>query len=204
MTRKKAKFVTRTAPELLYHGTGVEIEGAVRPFTHFGTFAAALQRACRTVYARTHHHDGTSWTADMSAPVLIYPARVRIASGLVTGDLQGVIKNHSPNLLAEHLHYDSGKAISSDEFGQVVSAVSRGQDGYAVLREILRGKGYDGLAYTNEFEDKDSLSWIAVDGEQAVLGEPIRMTLGEALRLHEEGVTEPPTRTEPEAVAPAP
>jgi hypothetical protein len=119
---------------------------------------------------------------------------VKIQNGLVTDDLQDVIKNLSPILLAEHLHYDSGKAISNDEFGQVVSAVSKGKDGYAVLGEILKGKGYDGLAYTNEFEDKDSLSWIVVDGEQAVLGEPIWLTLGEALKLHDERVTEPPVR----------
>jgi len=185
MAGRKRKVVTAAAPEVLYHGTGAEIEGAVRPFTHFGTFRAALTRACRTAY-------GNGFKPDMEAPVLIYPAQVGIAAAMVTEDLQGEIKNHSPNLLAAHLHYDAGAVISSAEFGEVIKAVQTGGDGYAVLGDILKAKGWDGIAYTNDYEDRHSLSWIVLNGDQATLGEPIRLTLGEALRLHDAGATEPP------------
>jgi hypothetical protein len=205
MARSRTAPGKRSAPELLYHGTDVEIEGPVRPYTHFGTVRAALQRAAQTVYRNAPRVRGEAGVQpDMEAPVIIYPARVAITSAMPSKDLQGEIKRHSPIQLADLLHYDCRKAITSEERGEVIAAVSRGQDGYSVLSGILQNKGYDGLVYTNDFEDRGSQSWIILDGDQAVLGEQIRMTLGDAIKAMEAGMTEPPNGTEPEASAPAP
>jgi hypothetical protein len=200
----RAKPTRASAPELLFHGTDAEIEGPVRPFTHFGTYRAALQRAAQTVHRQARRHDGTGWNTDLDSPVIIHPARVGIAAAMRVPDMQGVLKNHSPTMLADLLFYDARKAIDADERSLVLSAVSRGEDAYGVLAGILWSRGCDGLVYRNAFEDVGNDSWVVLDGGQAELGEPIRMSLAEAMAALEAGVAEPPVEHEPGLDAGAP
>ena len=121
---------------------------------------------------------------DMNEPI---PVVVAICSTLRITDLKGVIKVHTPIMLADLLHYDMPKQIlTSAERDEVIGA---GDGGYETIAKLLNNKGYDGLVYKNNHEDRGSDSWITLADGQAVPNKPLRLTLADAAQ--ELGITMP-------------
>lgn len=177
------------APKLLFHGSDRLLAHPFRPFTHFGTYRAALERVTSKVWKANHHWDEVrnEYVTNTGAQLYVYPVVVAICSTLRITDLKGVIKVHTPIMLADLLHYDMPKQIlTSAERDEVIGA---GDGGYETIAKLLNNKGYDGLVYKNNHEDRGSDSWITLADGQAVPNKPLRLTLADAAQ--ELGITMP-------------
>jgi hypothetical protein len=130
-----------------------------RPFTHFGTLKAAEDRGKGGFIL------GESY---VSQPVTIYEVTLSINNPLEVPDLDtaGRTAHHTPMKLADQLFYKM-KVITVGERDAVIRAAKSEPAGYAELAKVLQGHGYDGLKYTNRFEDPCSASYVIFTGSQA-------------------------------------
>ena len=116
--------------------------------THFGTRAAAQQRAQSVAMAE--------------ADLMLYEVDIHVGNALRMPDLDDPSgsNNHSWVRLADVLHYQE-KVLSANERHSVfVAGVHSEAGGVTALAAILRSKGFDSVAYENRFEDAGSNSII--------------------------------------------
>lgn len=128
-----------------------------RLLTHFGTLAAAKQRAKSVAMA--------------GARLTLYEVDIHVGNALQVADLVDDVRgnNHSWVRLADTLRYDE-KVISAHERDSVFVAGGaggqNGEAGGARLAEVLRSKGFDSIVYENRFEDAGSKSVITLRENQ--------------------------------------
>ena len=169
-------------PSVLWHGSDTRIEGPYRALTHFGTQAAADQRADTVLRDWKRMPDPTHYDAD--GPVYadrfkwLHPVHLNLQNPLRIHD--GVALEHSPIALADMLFYDL-RVIYDHERSLIFRAGKFGQnlsDNRAAAAEIVRllsAKGYDGFVYRNLHEDPGSESFVNFYPEQVTpAGEPLQ------------------------------
>ncbi len=161
--------IVENADPILYHGTSAPITEPFRPFSHFGTRAAALHRAAVVVRQQGRTWADGVWSNDLDAPVYLYPVTVHMTKPLRLRDLTGKHSGHGPADIARLL---PAREFSNDE--------RRAYD-YDMLGSIIISHGYDGIVYENSHEDAGSDSTIILRSEQATARAPEIMTLRDAL-----------------------
>jgi hypothetical protein len=155
-------------PMVVYHGTNREVR-KFNPGSHFGTARAANERI-------KHLNDFDHEVGRDNRSYRMYPVYLKIENPLVMPDLVSV----SPK---DYVTYPAGTTFIPDEDFRMLSWESI--DNYD-LREYLLGsghinfdefesvdvydalssRGYDGIMYQNDIEDKGSTSWIIFDSNQ--------------------------------------
>jgi hypothetical protein len=146
----EAATVTETKAVTLFHASPHAIQ-QFAPLTHFGSRAAALQRAGNTVY-----HTRTMYLYEVVLSAS-HPLRIR--------DLTSKQRsaNHTWSNITDLLHY-TVKKISAVERDAIYAAAApsatNAAGGTAKLIDLLHGHGWDALVYKNVFEDAGSQSWI--------------------------------------------
>jgi hypothetical protein len=133
------------------------------PFSHFGTYQAAVDR-------------GRSSVCRDAEALRIYEVSISARSPLKMRDLSGgsAPAVHSAVKLADELFYGRARVLDADERARVFHAgypdasntTPSGWSEAAALGElaaILAAKGYDCIVYKNAYEDPGSLSLIAID-----------------------------------------
>lgn len=179
---KRSKVVdSRGMPLVVWHGsknpkfTEFRYEGYKEVGPHFGTYAAAteflppdlsaaeMRSRIRPFYLSIQnplamsHDPGQQWTEGIGTSIDYF-----LRHGLQEGILYELIKQKiiSPE--------DAQRIIGQFEVEfprtmQYTRARHRGP----FLNSILRGLGFDGIVYKNQFEDKGSISWTILDPRQA-------------------------------------
>jgi hypothetical protein len=124
-----------TGTFILFHASGHQIS-RFKPFSHFGTEEAALQRA---------NDKG------LGSSGFLYEASLTVSKSLWIRDSGTGV--HTTAGIMEHL--ESLLRLNFEE----VSEASRSSSKAA---RLLGRYGYDGLVYRNGHEDRGSLSWVAL------------------------------------------
>lgn len=140
---------------ILFHASrSGDTIGEFNAFTHFGTKKAALDRSQSEIF------NGVEPS--------FYKVEFASQNPLRIDDLFSATRsnNHGLYALTDHLHYDA-KAISAEERMAVFSAAApSGQNkeaGLAELANILKKHGFDSIVYNNQFEGRNSDSYISID-----------------------------------------
>lgn len=137
-----------------FHASSDPSIEAFRSLTHFGTETAARHRA-----SMKSLEGGT-----------LYEVEFDVCAVLNVPDLSNSIKSgeHTWIRLVDQLYYDlRPRILSADERISVFEA-GRGagleaeRSASACMAALLRAKGYDAIAYLNDFEDPGSTSWIVL------------------------------------------
>ena len=129
---------------IAYHGTNADIT-SFRPLTHFGSLTAAKDRIA---YKKINGK--------------IYKVDLDIQNPAIIKDFPGV---HYPTQLAFGLR--GAKIIDQEEMLTVTTLSGKPEQQTPILINLLKSKGYDGIAYKNRYEDKGHISYIILDPSQA-------------------------------------
>lgn len=143
-------------PQPLYHGTLSKIDEAWLPLTHFGSMAAALDRAL--VLSKNYSH---------KYPVRLYEVKLSISHPLLTPDRKRL--HHDPRdimdmLLKMGICDDQRRRDYNRSF--MIPAVGDAARKAAFIVQTLGDTGYDGFVYRNKTEDAGSYSWMNLLSEQ--------------------------------------
>jgi hypothetical protein len=153
--------------EIFFHGTPFQFDVSdVYPLSHFGTFRAAWMRVGEVLHKRGFRfhpqlsRDGRSG----EMPAYVHPVRLAITNPCMISDSKNNF--HSCTEIGQMLR--RRRIVTAHE-----EATLRCMDPEAVLIELLKARGYDGLVYENGFEDKGSLSYIALEASQVSSAGPV-------------------------------
>lgn len=143
-------------PHTLFHSSPASIT-SFAPLSHFGSRAAALQRATNAVH--------------QNRPMKLYEVNLNSENPLRIRDLTSKIRssNHNWSNLADLLHYTVKKITAAERDSIYAAAAPSGtnsEGGTQRLIEVLQSHGWDALVYKNEFEDAGSQSWISLTAAQ--------------------------------------
>lgn len=171
------------SPMVMYHATQADI-GEFRPFTHFGTQAAANQRHSDT----TSFYDDVLKNPGRSQGSNIMPVYLSIKNALRLPDLATIDLDGNPMEYAddgvEHDEdweaeeededrqyargWESEDALSMTLLEEGIFDIDEYEEFYDNDKAIkhLATKGYDGIVYQNAVEDKGQDSWIIFRPDQ--------------------------------------
>lgn len=158
-----------------------------RPFSHFGTREAALQRVAEVIHARGWQHRPDLRGRPDIFPFEIHPVRLSVERALRVPDAKGM--RHSAKDIVDEAHYRLRLLDAAERdrvIGHLMGGPGEGRIGeeraFSALADLLRAKGYDALVYTNLCEDKGQESWAILDSRQVVpAGFAERMSYAQAL-----------------------
>lgn len=156
---------SRPQPQPAFHSSPAEGIHHFKPMSHFGSRSAASDRAQR--FSR----EGTPWSLYEVDLSIDRPLRIH---DLPKNDSRNSL--HSALKLADFLYYDTKpKVLTSTERDSIIKAyeLPPRADGTpepdALLIEILEAKGFNGIVYENQWEDRGSDSWIIFHPDQVVI-----------------------------------
>lgn len=164
---KVEENLTEDASKILYHGT-LKTLSSFKPFTHFGTAAAAKDRL--------EDLDNGSEAFDNKAK--IYAVKLNIKNPAKLS--RDISDNH------KLMDYVSG-LIESDSITKEEADTVRTA---AQLIKLLRSKNYDGMMYRNSMEDPGSVSYVILDSSQAQIVKTLKLytkELNKILRANPSG-----------------
>jgi hypothetical protein len=129
------------------------------PLSHFGSEQAATDRT------RSALRQGiATW---------LYEVELEIKNPLRIPDFKKNVARsavHTPLRIADLLYYDMRPPVLTDQERTEITKVHDNEaESASRLIRILEAKGYDGMVYTNRWEDPGSLSWIIFHPEQVAI-----------------------------------
>lgn len=70
--------IVENADQQFFHGTTAPITDPFRPFSHFGTRIAALQRAAVVARRIGRKWEDGVWSNDLNASIYLYPVQIHL------------------------------------------------------------------------------------------------------------------------------
>jgi len=156
------------APLVLYHGTRADFS-VFKPLSHFGTQRAANDRIVGVRYRPERPFEGEN----------IYPVFLSLQNPIDVGvedagwagpwdndidmfrQVSRVLRDRGEAGLADQIDELLAAGPTSDELSWGSTAVA-----HTMIADLLTAAGYDGVQYTNAYEDVGSTSYVAFRPEQ--------------------------------------
>ncbi len=162
---KNSKVAINGQPSVQFHGTSHAFNNTpFWPFTHFGTKESA------------EFLTEVSWELEKTAT--LYPVLLSIKNPLIIKDMgandpQNLAKQLCCNGIISKKELELIRTLSEQTYTQTDCDYHNEHPdkhfdylGYEKLVAIISAYGYDGLAYKNDVEDIDSISWVIFDNSQ--------------------------------------
>ena len=155
-----------------FHSSGVSTISKFNSFSHFGTEAAAVDRIRHLVNQKRLNPDGviTIYSIDLNIkkPLMIKDANANHSAGVYAMALRDAKIIDQDTMVRIRMNNPFDLADPEDDPDELAKLWPKYEkNNLAFIKKALKSKGYDGLVYKNNSEDKGSLSYVILDPNQA-------------------------------------